>query len=646
MTLTIRDGKLDVAVVAGPGVDSWPSAGVRALSTLCAEMGLSVGLYGGESLTVRGVLPVPGTGGIVLVEDSQKRVHRIQTRAVVRVSPDVSFPDPFPGWRSQCLVPFSTAKRLWKEARMAWNPSTVILGSGNRALRFGSYLLENGIDEAYCIESYAQWGAKRFAGWEVERRRFEMLGGRLLEATPVSLTRKSALVWEFRVRDTQGVRILETARVVSVGPFRDFSGVREHPPGSLLFELDQSADEAKVNDVEGWVLEEERGRWLGAKIVRTLAENLGERREELDSIYRRARGRLKRYLRHREQPFLPTYQGKWLSSADSRAITEFRGTPKRELATRPIASIECFEEIPCNVCQTVCPENAIEIGHIPRDKDAILIESKCSGCGICVSACPSSAILMIQADPKKSTIELTLPATGSRRWSQGEFVQLLNRRGDSLGSGRILTIDTTQKPSHLKIEAPSHLAWEARGFRRPRTQEKPDEVFLSAEASAALNSEKVEITLEGEKRLVRDGIPVSLALFEIGHGRPGDVLLCKDGSCGLCALDVDGTRKRGCQEKIHQGMAIKLGAPEPTPERSSFLCPCLGITVEDLAQKLKQGKIQTAEAALSTAHVGEGRCHGRLCMSAFKRALADLDLDASHWVDWRFPWSDWPVKRN
>jgi ferredoxin len=646
MTFTVRDGKLDVAVVAGPGLDSWPSAGVRALSTLCAEMGLSVGQFGGESLTVRGVLPIPGTGGLVLVEDAQKRVHRIQARAVVRVSPEVQFPDPFPGWRSQCLIPFPTARRLWKEARISWNPMTVILGTGNRALRFGSFLLENGCEEVYCVETHAQWGAKRFAGWEVERRRFEVLGGRLLEATPVSLTRKSALIWEFRLKDSQGTRILDVARVVSVGPFQDFPGVREHPPGSFLFELDQTAAETKADDVEGWVMEQERGKWLGAKIVRALAESVGDRRDELDFIYRRARGRLKRYLRHREEPFLPTYQGKWLSSSDVKTVTEFKGVPKSAHAERPIASMECFEEIPCNLCALACPESAIEIGHIPRTRDAGLIESKCTGCGACVNACPSGATLMIQADPKKSTVEITLAARGSRKWTKGEFLQLLNRKGDSLGSGRLVAVEEAGQEQRLRIEAPAHLAWEARGVRRPRNQEKPDEAYIASEESSKLNSEKVEITLDGERRLVREGIPVSLALFEIGQGRPGDVLLCKDGSCGLCAINVDGTRKRGCQETIHKGMSIKLGNIEPASDSDSFLCPCLRIQVEDLKKKLEQGKLQTAEAAISMAHVGEGRCHGRLCMSAFKRALSEQDLDPAQWVDWRFPWSDWQVKRS
>src|SRR6185437_12133557 len=99
VSLIFREGKFDVAVLAGPRVEQWPSVGVKALSLMCGEMGLSVGLFGGEDLLVRGVIPLPGTGGVALIEDVQRRVHRIQARAAIKVSRSVELPDPFPGWR-------------------------------------------------------------------------------------------------------------------------------------------------------------------------------------------------------------------------------------------------------------------------------------------------------------------------------------------------------------------------------------------------------------------------------------------------------------------------------------------------------------------------------------------------------------------
>lgn len=652
-TSFFRDAKFDVVVVAGPRIDPWPTAGTRALSTLCAEMGLSAGLFGGDTLSVRGVIPLPGTGSLVIVEDVQKRVHRIHARAVVKVSSDPSLPDPFPGWRSQGLIPISTAERLRNESQtqIQWDPATVILGTGNRALRFASSLLESGVLEVYCVESYAQWGAKRFAGWEVERRRFESLGGRLIEALPYSLSAKGPLLWEFRLQDNQGIRLLEVARVVAAGPFRDEPAVREHPPGSFQFELVQTSGATKADDVEGWVLDEERGRWLAGKIVKSLVQDLGSKRDELDRIYKRAKGRMKRYEKHRGEPFTPSYQGKWVAVEDSRKLRAFSGVPQKDHRARLVASIECFEEIPCNLCMTSCPENAIEIGRVPRAQ-GVLNESKCTACGLCLNACPSGATLMIQERGEHSLSKITLPWRGIRPWQVGEFAIVVNRRGENLGSARVTQVEgpnaRSMRVQQVHLDVPTHLVWEARGLKRGRPDAALDEAYLAAASRSSSSAEKVEILLNGEKRLVRDRVPVSVGLFETGQSRPDDILFCPDGSCGLCQVTIDGVKKLACQTKLHRGMSIKLmETSAPNEEKADdMLCPCLSITKEEVINRMQNGKLQSPEAVLSVTHVGEGRCHGQLCMGAFRRLMLDQGLDASQWVDWRFPWSEWVVTRN
>ncbi|MCM2322158.1 MAG: 4Fe-4S binding protein [Oligoflexia bacterium] len=650
MNLQVRDGKFDVAILAGPRVRSWPSIGPRALARICADMGLTVGLFGGDSLTVRGVLPLPGTGGLVLVQDSQGRLHRIHARAVVKVFASSEMPDPFPGWRTQGLLPISTANRLRKESCIRWDPLTVVLGSGNRALRFASELLESGVPDVQCVESHAQWGAKRFAGWEVERRRFEALGGRLLEAKPVSLKPKAALLWELKLQDSQGVKMLDVARVVSAGPFRDIPGVREYPPGSFLFELDQTAQGLKTEDVEGWVLEEERARSLAGRIARALIAELGARREELDAIHRRARSRLRRYQRHRDEPFLLSYQGKWISAADAKRIHEFAGVPRTEHRARKLASVECFEEIPCDVCKLICPEAAISIGKVPRPP-GILDESRCTGCGACVEACPSAAISLVNEREDRSLSSLVLPWRGAHPWAPGEFAALTNRRGENLGSARVVSLlEAPRSPQGalqlVEVEVPTHLIWEARGLKRPRAPTTEDEAYLRSVSRSAAAEGQVEILVNNEKRLVRDQVPVTVALYEMGQSRPEDALFCEDGSCGLCQIQVDGVKKLACQTEVRKGMSVRLTEKLAATQGESSLCPCLGITPEQVVERVSQGKLQSPEAVLSVTAVGEGKCHGQLCHESFKRVLLDQGLDASQWADWRFPWSDWVLKQS
>jgi hypothetical protein len=254
---------------------------------------------------------------------------------------------------------------------------------------------------------------------------------------------------------------------------------------------------------------------------------------------------------------------------------------------------------------------------------------------------------------------LVLPWRGARRWELGEFALLVNRRGESLGSARVVALPEPGAMSPqpgvapvapppggtavqlVQVELPTHLIWEARGLRRARAASTEDEAYLVAVERSAASSEKVEITLDGERRMVRDKIPVSVALFEIGQSRPEDVLYCPDGSCGLCHVLVDGVRKLACQTRIHRGMAVRLPkAPGAAPAERS-LCPCLGVTVEQVVERIEQGHLQSPEAVLSVTHVGEGRCHGQLCGEAFRRALLERGIDASQWSEWRFPWSEW-----
>jgi hypothetical protein len=247
----------------------------------------------------------------------------------------------------------------------------------------------------------------------------------------------------------------------------------------------------------------------------------------------------------------------------------------------------------------------------------------------------------------------------------GEFASLLNRRGENLGTVRVLaeaaelTYKTPTAPRQLvQVEVPAHLAWEGRGLKRIRKENAEDEAYLAMSSrSAEGTGSKVEITFNGEKRLVRDQITVSAALFETGWNRPADSLFCRDGSCGLCEISIDGVKKLACQTATHRGMSIRTESgvevvAHQTPRFAKesladpdILCPCMGITRDEVEERLEHGQLKSIEAVLSASPVGQGKCHGRLCMDPFLRQLQAAGLDTDSWIDWRFPWSDWPLTR-
>lgn len=652
MSFQIRSTQFDVALMTGSRVSCFPSIGIRTISKLCADFGLKVAWLGGDDLQARGVIPGAQSGAVVLAQDAQERIHRLEVRSVVRLSLPQAFPEPFEGWRSQGLVPFETAVALDLSKQMDWNPSVVILGSGNRALRWASHLLESGVREVYCLESLEGNASKPYTGWEVEFRRFQMLGGRFVRARLLSLQQKSALLWELRVRDEKGVRVLETTRVISIGPFSSRPGVREYPQGSLLFEMDQTALATKSDDVEGWVNEEVRSRWIAAKLIRSLVQLSALQREELERIHRRSKRQMRQIDLHKTETFQPVFQGKWMDRDSSQRLRSFSGVPTQTLRPKGVASIECLESIECNLCEKACPEGAISLASGRKGKESILKQDLCTSCGLCLVACPSRTPVLIE-ERESSQALLVLSAPAHHDWVEKQWVTLLNRRGDSLGTARLVRVleePSTSTAKLLEIEVPSHLIWEARSVRKPRTGAAVDETFLKALHRHEREENKVEILLDGVKRFARDQIPLSQALLEMGHARADDVLNCSDASCGRCVGIVDGQKKFLCSEKVHRGMAVRLDARansqlqfEVSSPDQVEICPCLGMSRGQLKSLIHQGKLNSPEAICALTQVGGGVCHGQLCFDSVRKIMADEGVDSENFVDWRFPARDWSL---
>lgn len=654
MSRWVREGEFDLIVAAAPGMLFWPTVGGQSLSSICAEFDLRVGVFGGESLQVIGALPMPETGAVVIVQDIQNRIHRLQTRSLVRISPYRPWPDPFKNGRSPALIPLSTAKKI----RVGWFPAVVILGTGNAALRMGSSILEKGNSrqQVYCLESRGHWGEKGYAGWEVEKRRFETLGGKIIFGRPLSLIQKAAMLWEFRIQDSTGVRIIDTSWVISAGPFDDFPRVKEYPQGSMLFDFASMAPEKQEDDVEGWNSEQHRAELLAAKIIRSLKGELSkDEREYWDHLHKRAKMRIKKLNQHHEKPFASFYQGKWISALSAQYLKGFSGAPQKVHKERMVASIDCYENISCNICEKKCPESAIELTSA---RDRVLSEDLCTACGICLQVCPSGAVVMLE-EREGSFSKVVFPVRQSLQGIEEKgFVQLLNRRGDFLANARVYEVKKPEKEGdvvRVGVEVPSHLLWEARGIRRVPLSSANENIL---DAMSIPAQERVEVTLLGERRLVRDSALLSEVLFETGRMRAQDVLMCKDGSCGLCFADVDGVKKKTCQTQVHKGMVVKTMDNSRSASTSAdqaslgevsdgLLCPCLRMSSEQLLDKIKQGELMSADAIVDVTGIGSGKCHGQLCMGAFRRILADQSVPgAEEWVDWRFPWMDWVLVPN
>jgi ferredoxin len=629
--MKIRDGQIDVAILAGPRLRQWPTQGLRVLSRHCSDAGLKVAWYGGPGVRVRGVLPLEAGGAIVMVEDVQKRLHRVQAKAVVKITPELEFPLPFEGWYSPGLIPEATARKLLQQGSLNWQSVVVILGTGNRALRLGTELLEKGLSSrVICVESVFD----RVQGWEVNHRQFEIKGGKIVYGKPVLLQQKTPFTWSLKVQDTQGVRVIDVARVISIGPFADDLGYREYPSGSFLFEWENTEASAIQDDVEQVLLDENRAVVLASRIIRGIADSSPEFKSQFDKLLWTSKQKLKELESIDQRRFRWKFDGKWIDAASKNVLSGFAGVPKRLEPGKIKASIECVESISCNVCEKSCPANAIQID---REKGQFLLEDACTGCGFCLQVCPSRVPVMIDGDASGSYTTLFFPYAERTPIKKGDRVGLLSRKGEVLVQSRVLDQFLDGEVPIYKVEVPSHLIWEVRSILALEGvgDSQNSEEFYQERGT------RVEIQIQGDQRRVREGQLVSVALFEIGMARPNDILMCEDGSCGLCQIESDGIRKFACETNIHQGMSIQFTRDHPS---SSELCPCQGIDSETFCSRVKTVKPDTLDAVTQVSDVGQGKCHGLLCKKSWVRLAEEAGVSHQKYNDWRFPWVDWMIK--
>ncbi len=116
----------------------------------------------------------------------------------------------------------------------------------------------------------------------------------------------------------------------------------------------------------------------------------------------------------------------------------------------PVAIIECIQEIPCNPCQTACNRDAIREFKKITDIPSIDFD-KCNGCGICVAKCPGLAIFVVWKDYTDYEALVKIPFEFLPLPEIGKEYDVLNRRGEVIGRGRIVKIQSLKENPKTKI---------------------------------------------------------------------------------------------------------------------------------------------------------------------------------------------------
>lgn len=128
------------------------------------------------------------------------------------------------------------------------------------------------------------------------------------------------------------------------------------------------------------------------------------------------------------------------TGAPSRAELEAAGMLPGawQFASGACLCIECIEEIPCNPCETACPQGAIAVGS-PITNLPVLDRTQCTACGLCIPACPGLAIYMKDGSGDEAVIRfpyeyLPLPVAG-------QTVTMCDREGQPVCAGTIKRVD-------------------------------------------------------------------------------------------------------------------------------------------------------------------------------------------------------------
>jgi Fe-S-cluster-containing hydrogenase component 2 len=122
--------------------------------------------------------------------------------------------------------------------------------------------------------------------------------------------------------------------------------------------------------------------------------------------------------------------------------------PTRQVLIKPKAIIECYEDIPCNPCETSCPFDAIDIGDNINLKPELDLD-KCTGCAVCVPSCPGLAIIIAQV--KEDEAIFKIPYEFLPKPEKNQVWHGVNRKGEIICDAKILSVLENKKQDHTTL---------------------------------------------------------------------------------------------------------------------------------------------------------------------------------------------------
>lgn len=137
-------------------------------------------------------------------------------------------------------------------------------------------------------------------------------------------------------------------------------------------------------------------------------------------------------------------------------------------AKRPLVVVECAQNIPCNPCETVCPQNAISVGE-PITNLPTVNPALCTGCGICVAACPGLAIFLVNPDAGNGEATVTFPYEYLPAPAKDDAVTAVDRAGKPVCGAtveKVVSVKSYDMTKVVTIRLPREHIHAVRGIKR------------------------------------------------------------------------------------------------------------------------------------------------------------------------------------
>jgi len=207
----------------------------------------------------------------------------------------------------------------------------------------------------------------------------------------------------------------------------------------------------------------------------------------------------------------------WYRTADilkSRpGATIHERTPAEESGVFPV--IHCNQEIPCDPCTAVCPNDLIEMDETDIRLLPSFVSAKggkgCTGCEKCVAICPGLAITLVdyRKDAEFPTVAIPFEFLKDRL-AAGDQVTVEDTEGNALGRVEVAAVKALKANDRtviVKVRAPREYAKKIAGLRlQPEEAAEPLGRYVTRTADDVIVCRCERVTAGEIRQCIRDGM--------------------------------------------------------------------------------------------------------------------------------------------